>query len=283
METGLPASTASGATPVEQTLQAEIIALQAEIAALHQRAAQSDAQKLLGLSKIPSPEKFTGDKGSPEVDTWLFELEQRFEAIPGIEQAVCIQYATYWLAGSARLWWRALPADQRPSTWPDFKTAITAQFQPLDPVLKARQQLHRCRQTTSVANYTTQLRAIFVRIPDISESEKYARFLEGLKPAMQQKVVEADVSTFEAAARVAERADMVTFSYRRADIIRPVPQPRDGPTPMELGATETRPGRAVTEADKARYRREGHCFTCGATGHVARDCRDRRRRQSRGN
>ena len=30
--------------------------------------------------------------------------------------------------------------------------------------------------------------------------------------------------------------------------------------------------KAVTEADKERYKREGRCFFCGVQGHVSRSC-----------
>ena len=30
--------------------------------------------------------------------------------------------------------------------------------------------------------------------------------------------------------------------------------------------------KAVTEADKERYKQEGRCFFCGAQGHVSRSC-----------
>ena len=30
--------------------------------------------------------------------------------------------------------------------------------------------------------------------------------------------------------------------------------------------------KAVTEADKERYKREGRCFFCGAQGHISRSC-----------
>ena len=30
--------------------------------------------------------------------------------------------------------------------------------------------------------------------------------------------------------------------------------------------------KAVTEADKERYKKEGQCFFCGAQGHVSRSC-----------
>ena len=36
--------------------------------------------------------------------------------------------------------------------------------------------------------------------------------------------------------------------------------------------TSTSLSKAVTEADKERYKREGRCFFCGAQGHVSRSC-----------
>ena len=36
--------------------------------------------------------------------------------------------------------------------------------------------------------------------------------------------------------------------------------------------TSTSLSKAVTEADKERYKKEGRCFFCGAQGHVSRSC-----------
>ncbi len=30
--------------------------------------------------------------------------------------------------------------------------------------------------------------------------------------------------------------------------------------------------KAITEADKEKYRKEGHCFKCDKQGHIARNC-----------
>jgi hypothetical protein len=45
---------------------------------------------------------------------------------------------------------------------------------------------------------------------------------------------------------------------------------RGGPSnAMDTSASLSK---AVTEADKERYKREGRCFFCGAQGHVSRSC-----------
>ena len=36
--------------------------------------------------------------------------------------------------------------------------------------------------------------------------------------------------------------------------------------------TSTSLSKAVTKADKERYKKEGRCFFCGAQGHVSRSC-----------
>ena len=38
---------------------------------------------------------------------------------------------------------------------------------------------------------------------------------------------------------------------------------------MDMSASLSK---AVTEADKERYKKEGRCFFCGAQGHVSRSC-----------
>ena len=38
---------------------------------------------------------------------------------------------------------------------------------------------------------------------------------------------------------------------------------------MDMSASLSK---AITEADKERYKREGRCFFCGAQGHVSRSC-----------
>jgi hypothetical protein len=39
--------------------------------------------------------------------------------------------------------------------------------------------------------------------------------------------------------------------------------------------------KAITEADKEKHQKEGHCFECSKQGHMARDCLDQPHRLTR--
>ncbi len=44
---------------------------------------------------------------------------------------------------------------------------------------------------------------------------------------------------------------------------------------MDTSATAQK---AITEADKEKYRKEGHCFECNKQGHIARNCPSKKAR-----
>jgi hypothetical protein len=253
---------------------AQLQEAQQQIAALRQQLEQRPARTQ--LPKPPKPSSFTGDKGSIPVDEWLNQMETRL-ALHTEDPQLAVGYAAAWLEGTAALWWRNEQASGTASrTWQDFKTRLVQQFQPLDPVITARQQLRRTQQTGPVAKYVAQLRAVFLRIPGMSEQEKLERFKEGLKYPMLVKVVEADAPTFEEAARVAERADAVSYSYARS-YGSSYRSNNDKAAPMELGTI--RPNKSssqtkfkITPEEYERRKRDRLCYSCGKKGHPAALC-----------
>ncbi len=44
---------------------------------------------------------------------------------------------------------------------------------------------------------------------------------------------------------------------------------------MDTSATTQK---AITKADKEKYRKEGHCFECNKQGHIARNCPSKKAR-----
>src|SRR5882757_6429027 len=54
--------------------------------------------------------------------------------------------------------------------------------------------------------------------------------------------------------------------------------PNDETVPMDVDTPVfTMVRRAHSEADKARFKREGRCFSCDKQGHMAKDCPDRKK------
>jgi hypothetical protein len=257
---------------------AEVQQARHDIALLQQELRERKA--VSELPKPPKPPTFSGDRGSLPVDEWLYQMELRLGSSDG---TVAVQYAAAWLEGTAALWWKGVTeAHTAPTTWVAFKDAMVKQFQPLDPVIKARQQLRRTYQTGPVASYVGQLRAIYLRIPDMSESEKLERFKEGLKHPMLVKVVEANAASFEEAARIAERADAVSYSYARSY----GSYHHSGPTPMEIDMVQTsrsfkkegkpkapnQPRFNISRDEYKRRRANKLCYKCGKEGHTAAIC-----------
>jgi len=63
-----------------------------------------------------------------------------------------------------------------------FERALKAQFYPADAKIRAKQQLAREAQRTSVAAYTAYFNKCRIQAGAISDSEKFDRFVDGLKP-----------------------------------------------------------------------------------------------------
>ena len=87
------------------------------------------------------------------------------------------------MTGTAAYWWFTLVLEEKvPPTWEAFKLCIEAEFVPKDSIVRARDRLYKLKQRTTVAIYLADFRNIVIDIPGISDSEKLARFTEGLKP-----------------------------------------------------------------------------------------------------
>ena len=131
--------------------------------------------------------------------------------------------------------------------------------------------------------------------PEISEWEKFDRYVRGLKPRVRREVELRDVTTFTEAAKIAEKVDSNldrVFNQQPRANFNPGSRRNDGPNPpgpvpMELGAmkkldnkskTPSGPRGPLTDAEK-QYRRDHHlCLYCGAKDHSVEDCPVRPRR-----
>ena len=172
---------------VEATLQGLDTESQAFIQTLFQ-AARSSTQHNLILPKPAKPETYYGlcETAAPTPDAWLFQMKQYLE-IHQQNLDMAVPFAATYLRGNALLWWRNLGI-LMPQTWTTFATAITKEFQPIDAIQTARDQLANLVQTHSVSEYTAAFQLLALAIPDLSLAETLHRYIFNLKPKTKMEV-----------------------------------------------------------------------------------------------
>ncbi|OIT36819.1 senescence-specific cysteine protease sag39, partial [Nicotiana attenuata] len=56
--------------------------------------------------KIPEPKPYSGARNAKEVENFIFDVEQYFDAVRDLEEAKKVATAAMYLQGDAKLWWR---------------------------------------------------------------------------------------------------------------------------------------------------------------------------------
>lgn len=256
---------------------------------------------------VPRPELFDPATAKQPVQSWLRDVDIYFEAT-GYASAVHdekkITFAAALLRGGAKEWWWqvcSLPSaitpysgrevavnvsvetcgvSTRPTTWPEFKGALTRQFTVVSPSVDAYRQLNQLRQTSDVIRYAATFRALTSLIPDMTPAEQARRFVEGLRNELRKEVIRADCETMEEMARVAQRMEPL------------YPRPTEG---SSHGGQYNRRDRSYRRTDGDRYRSTKQfgavtgagetrtCYLCGKRGHIARNCPEKDKHGSSGN
>jgi len=244
--------------------------------------------------KPQQPDTFRGSRDSGKVRDWLFSLDLYFAACGVKADDQRIRLAALLFRDSALTWWRAL-AQQQPDTWEHFCSAVVDFFQPHESIELMRDRLHNLKQTGSAQAYADQFRAMALDIPDMSAAEQLDVFKRGLKDEVKIHMAYSSPHTFEEAVKRAVAIDVIQFHSRRAVTGSAGRNPKmqrswatvapssghqttsshgqHGAAPMEIGAVREGPALPpLTEAERARLRREGGCFRCRKPGHLAAKC-----------
>ena len=251
--------------------------------------------------KVEKPTTYDGDKGH-DLDTWLFQVREHLE-LATIPAEGRVAYAASLLRGNAALWWReACEAHHRSATWDAFCDDIRAQFRPEDYGRRGRDELAVMKQygRESVADFVYRFRATCLRVPDLSEAEKMDRFVRALVSEVRLQVELRGPANFHEAAMFAERADAVITRVAGHDARKPAQQKQKwgysqrqpapmktsaehggqssgGPEPMELGTASRR---SLSRAEYEKLRSERACFICKQPGHIARNCPQKKKKNS---
>ena len=209
--------------------------------------------------RLKEPDTFFG-KTSENVDRWLFQVEQYLRAADEDADSHRVAFAAALLRGTAAAWWEnvckenaADGKDESECTWIQFKENLTKCFRSVNREERARDQLAKLEQKTSVADYISRFTAIAFDISDLNHAEKYDRFFRGLKPNIrQQLVLKGKPATFDALMAEAERVDAVLFetSGRKFSGRSSFQFRNEAPQPMELGVINSHATPRIAENTK---------------------------------
>ncbi|KAJ3260217.1 hypothetical protein HK104_006886, partial [Borealophlyctis nickersoniae] len=130
----------------------------------------------------------------------------------------------------------------------EFRRRFHAAFYPADAVTTARNKLSKLVQTKSCKAYTDKFSELCLQIPDLADSEKRYRYLDGLQSNIQYALrlefrSAMDTVQFDELAKAALAVDNIAFTTRarqNATQNRPRPAPpvpSSGPTPMDIDTT----------------------------------------------
>lgn len=208
-------STMSGSAPQADAAQltAAVHAQGQQIAALLHHISQQSQQSASAASpppyagnnaskpRIPAPAAYEG--AAAALDDWVAELEQQFDWYRTAD-AEKVQFATAFLKGAARDWWKHLAS--RPADWAGLVAALRKRFQPVTTAEVARAKLLTLNQgKSSVQDYVSSFRRLLISVPTMSEDDRLFQFLRGLRKDIATQLRMQGVTTLEEAVEKATR------------------------------------------------------------------------------
>ena len=271
---------------------------------------QLQAQQLTGGLKPPKPSKFNGVERHYAA-AWIDTMERYFTVCGTPDNAARIDLVTSYLEKEASIWWSSVIRSNKILTWAQFRKVFLLNYQPVDAQREAAQKIQRLTQRASVKAFVELYRREVMMLDTTKYPEAVLKdmFVSKLQYETQAALLAADLTnmTLEAVMAKAQAIDGALWSAKQNT--RPSGDRKGGfngkynggsglgssPNhPIELGAVSaasesegdlevnavgyggasgsTKKLNKLTPEEREKCRREGRCFKCRQTGHMANTC-----------
>lgn len=237
--------------------------------------------------KIRAPPDFNGDRTAALLFlatcvTYLRINSDFYED----DEAKIIFVLSYMTEGTATAWKasvleKAYTEDEHEEekgfgTWKDFVKDFKAAFFTLNPTDDAIATMKTLKQTGTADDYIAAFRplAISSRISQVEVLADY--FLTGLNNGLVRSIMSASTmpKEIEEYYTLAARLDL---QWRKGQAIIKGTTTTSKKPATTTQSSNSNNGRRInltklTEAERAQYLKEGRCFRCRQTGHMAKEC-----------
>ena len=286
---------------------ASVIQQQGEAILAMQHTLQAVQEQLANVTQQPTqtphvakewvpkkPETYNGSKRDIAAANWLYTVRHYVEAVH-MPNERRMDFTRGLLTGNALTWLRALEL-QNGELLPFeiFEERFLEFF--TSPLMSenARRELRTMRQRGSVSNYAHVFNRKLLEARTVPAHLALEYFVDSLRPELQAWVRPHNPTTLDEAQSLAERIEITLQLSRNggAPLVMPRYNPRNGPTPMQLGVMNGgrgggrfggRNGGRFGHGRGGRFngrgggrgrpmQNTGACHICGQEGHWKREC-----------
>lgn len=242
-------------------------------------AGNGNAHKERTLPRLNVPD-FYG-KPAEDVNSWLFILQQNFEAT-GTPTEKRPLIASAYLRDAALQWYRHHTLEHGGMAYEEFCQGMQTMFLPHNHQELLRDKLDALKQRGKMEAYVTEYMALINQVQDMSEADKIHAFKRGLAPKTRAQVGYVAPKTLQAAIELAQGYDSNFFASRGQDVQERAHKQewwprrahdREAYVPMETNSAQAHYAPARRDAG-ARRAPEGkaECTYCGRKYHVESEC-----------